>query len=485
MRRLRAAPEGGSEAAVETSAPEPVDLAPEPIEEVTPVEVEEEIEVPEVFDWNGEFDSLRSADWLHGLNDNQRDAILKGVEDKYQNWQRGYTGKYQELAKQRREADDMLKEVRDQEVRVQRWLNGDINPMVEKQREVDEMKVAHKAALRALRREAEEAHEKAVRSHGAKMEEAARERDKAVQEYKQVQTQMETFENQQTESQVDALEKWLIKEHNDIYDNDEAFDEFCDLARANVPPERAIQMLRGIYPKEVVAPEPEPVRPKLSGAFLCLSQLTQSSLTHRPQDTLSRCTTGRPNRKKTTDNYSSCAHCSVSCCASHTAIIQMDRVTNSNSSTRRRRNVHYLHRNGYSSNITRRSVIVCDPHRTYTLKSYGCISDLNRNKVTIHTFDAKNITFSNCLVTVYCKSLRSVLSHTRINLRLLKSCTSHFSLQPLMGVSVPQGDFNTQSRAAQLYHFFFGRSRTVPLRSVREVPSGILPDAPGAPGVRD
>lgn len=254
-----AAPEGGSEAAVETSAPEPVDLAPEPIEEVTPVEVEEEIEVPEVFDWNGEFDSLRSADWLHGLNDNQRDAILKGVEDKYQNWQRGYTGKYQELAKQRREADDMLKEVRDQEVRVQRWLNGDINPMVEKQREVDEMKVAHKAALRALRREAEEAHEKAVRSHGAKMEEAARERDKAVQEYKQVQTQMETFENQQTESQVDALEKWLIKEHNDIYDNDEAFDEFCDLARANVPPERAIQMLRGIYPKEVVAPEPEPV----------------------------------------------------------------------------------------------------------------------------------------------------------------------------------------------------------------------------------
>ncbi len=254
-----AAPEGGSEAAVETSAPEPVDLAPEPIEEVTPVEVEEEIEVPEVFDWNGEFDSLRSADWLHGLNDNQRDAILKGIEGKYQNWQRGYTGKYQELAKQRREADEILKEVRDQEIRVQRWLNGDINPMVEKQREIDEMKVAHKAALRALRREAEEAHEKAVRSHGEKMEEAARERDKAVQEYKQVQAQMETFENQQTESQVDALEKWLIKEHNDIYDNDEAFDEFCDLARANVPPERAIQMLRGIYPKEVVAPEPEPV----------------------------------------------------------------------------------------------------------------------------------------------------------------------------------------------------------------------------------
>lgn len=253
-----AAPEGGSEAEVETSASEPVDVAADTTEDVTPVEVEEEVDVPEVFDWNGEFESLRSADWLHGLNENQRDAILKGVEDKYQNWQRGYTGKYQELAKQRREADEMLKEVRDQELRVQRWLNGDVNPMLEKQREIDELKIAHKATLRALRREAEEAHEKAVRSHGESMEQAAKERDAAVQRYTQVQQQLEQFENQQTESQVDALEKWLVSEHNDIYENDKAFDEFCELAKANIPPERAIQMLRGIYPKEVATPEPEP-----------------------------------------------------------------------------------------------------------------------------------------------------------------------------------------------------------------------------------
>ena len=255
-----AAPEGGSEAEVETSASEPMDVAADTTEDVTPVEVEEEpeVEVPEVFDWNGEFESLRSAGWLRGLDEDKRDAILKGVEEKYQNWQRGYTGKYQELAKQRREAEEMLKEVRDQEIRVQRWLNGDINPMVEKQREIDELKIAHKATLRALRREAEEAHEKAVRTHGQSMEQAAKERDEALKRYAEVQQQMEQFENQQTESQVDALEKWLISEHNDIYENDTAFDEFCELARANIPPERAIQMLRCIYPKEVEATEPEP-----------------------------------------------------------------------------------------------------------------------------------------------------------------------------------------------------------------------------------
>ena len=242
-----AAPEGGSEAPVETSDTESVDVAADTIEEVAPVEVEEEpqeeIEVPQVFDWNGEFDSLRSSDWIQAVDENLREAILKGVEEKYQNWQRGYTGKYQELAKQRREAEDLLKEVRDQEIRVQRWLNGDINPMVEKQREIDELKIAHKAALRTLRREAEEAHEKAARTHGETMEKAARERDQALQQYQQIQKAMEQVELQQTEAQVDALEKWLIAEHNDIYENDEAFDEFCELAKANIAPDKAIQML--------------------------------------------------------------------------------------------------------------------------------------------------------------------------------------------------------------------------------------------------
>jgi hypothetical protein len=253
-----AAPEGGSEAPVETVDSEPVEVSAEPVEDVTPVEVEEEIEVPEVFEWNGEFESLKSSDWVQGLDKNIRDTLLNGVEEKYQNWQRGYTGKYQEVAKQRRQAEELMAEVRDQEVRVQRWLNGDVNPMVEKQREIDELKVAHKAALRALKKDAEDAHEKAVRTHGEAMEQAASERDNALKQYQQLNERIQEIEKSEVESQVDALEKWLVTEHNDIYKNDKAFEEFCTLARAEIAPDRAIQMVRALYPLEV-KPEPEPV----------------------------------------------------------------------------------------------------------------------------------------------------------------------------------------------------------------------------------
>ena len=202
---------------------------------------------------------------MQNLEPEMRNALLEGIEGKYQNWQRGYTNKYQDLAKQRRQAEELMKEVRDQEIKVQRWLHGDIDPMVQKQKEIDELKVAHRAALTALRREAEEAHEKAMRAHGAEMEAAASERDKYMRQYQEVHQQMEQFQESQVEVQVDQLEHWLTTEAKDVYDNDDAFDKFCELAKANFTPEDAVKMVRAIYPPpappepEPPAPEPEPV----------------------------------------------------------------------------------------------------------------------------------------------------------------------------------------------------------------------------------
>jgi hypothetical protein len=253
-----AAPEGGGEVSAETSAPEPVDTTPTETQEATPVEAEEEIEVPPVFDWNGEFESLQSADWVQKLDENIRNPLLKGIQEKYQNWQRGYTNKYQDVAKQRREAEERLNEVREQELRVQRWLHGDVDPMVAKQKEMDEMRVAHRAALQALRKDAEEAHEKASRSHGTALEQAAEERDTAIQKFQEMQQQLQQIEEKQVETQVDALENWLTTEHKDIYDNDEAFTKFCLLAKAEVPPDEAVKMVRSLYPAPEPEPEPEP-----------------------------------------------------------------------------------------------------------------------------------------------------------------------------------------------------------------------------------
>ena len=256
--------EATAEASEPVEAAEPVESA-EPVEavETAPVEADPEPieEAPAVFDWNGEFDSLRSAEWMQNLEPEMRTALLDGIEGKYQNWQRGYTNKYQDLAKQRRDAEELMKEVREQEVKVQRWLHGDIDPMVQKQKEIDELKVAHRAALNALRKEAETAHEKAMRAHGAELENAAKERDTAMRQYQEVHQQLETFQNNQVEVQVDQLENWLTTEAKDVYDNDDAFDKFCELARANFTPEDAIKMVRAIYPPPAPPPEPEPEPP--------------------------------------------------------------------------------------------------------------------------------------------------------------------------------------------------------------------------------
>ena len=108
--------------AAQESSVEAVADTPEPMEaaDVTPVDAEETIDVPDVLDWNGEMEALREADWVQNLDPGMRRAVLDGIEGKYQNWQRGYTNKYQDLAKQRRSAEDLMKEVREQEVKVQR-----------------------------------------------------------------------------------------------------------------------------------------------------------------------------------------------------------------------------------------------------------------------------------------------------------------------------------------------------------------------------
>ena len=246
--------------AAQESSVEAVADTPEPMEaaDVTPVDAEETIDVPDVLDWNGEMEALREADWVQNLDPGMRRAVLDGIEGKYQNWQRGYTNKYQDLARQRRSAEDLMKEVREQEVKVQRWLHGDVDPMVAKQKEVDELKIAHRSALQTLRREAEEAHEKALNSHGTSLETAAKERDNALRQYQEVNQQLEKFQETQTEHQVDTLEKWLTAEASDIYDNDDAFDKFCDLARADFTPEDAVKMTRALYPPPATEPTPEP-----------------------------------------------------------------------------------------------------------------------------------------------------------------------------------------------------------------------------------
>ena len=226
-----------------------------------PVEAQSEGEsleaAPEVFDWNGELESLRQEQWFNDLDENLRDSMSRGFETKYQNWARGYQKKFDELSKQRREADKVLEAARAQERKVMQWLHGDVDPLIEKQKEIDNLKVAHKAALETLRERAEMEHEKVKKSFGSDLEEAINARDQAIQQHNQLQKQIEEFEESITEQEVDNIEQYLLESASDIYENDEAFEDFLMAWKAGAEIDKAIKMVRALHPQET-APEPEP-----------------------------------------------------------------------------------------------------------------------------------------------------------------------------------------------------------------------------------
>lgn len=212
---------------------------------------------PEVFDWNGELESLRQEQWFNELDEGMRSSMTRGFETKYQNWARGYQKKFDELSKQRREADKVLEAARAQERKVMQWLHGDVDPLIEKQKEIDSLKVAHQSALEALRERAEMEHEKVKKSFGSELDEAIAARDKAIQQHNELQNQIEEFEKQVTEQEVDGIEQYMIESASDIYENDEAFEDFLLAWKAGADIDKAIKMVRALYPQET-APEPEP-----------------------------------------------------------------------------------------------------------------------------------------------------------------------------------------------------------------------------------
>lgn len=218
----------------------------------------EDMAPPEAIDWNGELEGLKSSEWFSTLDEDVRDGLLKGLENKYQNWQRGYTSKFQDISKQRKEVSDQLQRVRAEEAKVQRWLHGDVDPMIEKQREIDELQVAHKAALDMLRKEFTDAQEKLEGSHGSALEEAIKAREAAETRITEFEEVAAAAEKQQIEEEVTLLEQKLVKEAPEIYEDEKAFGRYIALRHGGDTHEEALEALLPLYRKQEAAPAPDP-----------------------------------------------------------------------------------------------------------------------------------------------------------------------------------------------------------------------------------
>lgn len=234
---------------------------------------------PALFEWNGEVDSLRDADWFSGLDEGLRDGVLQGIESKYQNWQRGYTKAFQENAERRKKLDERTKEVRDQEVRVQQWLHGDIDPLVEKQKELDSLQEAHSSVLEALKAEHAEAVDALKTAGNSDLDTARKELQEANTRISDMLAKQDAVARAATEEKATAYEKWIAENAPEILEDDEAFIALVALTTVQVPLERAAAMVKAGFRKEDVAavveaappepvpapvPEPEPVPASMS-----------------------------------------------------------------------------------------------------------------------------------------------------------------------------------------------------------------------------
>jgi hypothetical protein len=219
---------------------------------------EEEEAPPSVFDWNGEVEALSKADWFSRIDEPTRNTLVRGVESKYKNFERGFTKAFQDTASRRRDLERREAALRDQEQKIQKWLTGDADPMAEKQAEIDRLKTMHDTALETLRSEYEQSVRKAQEEWTGKYGSAERERDDLKNRLEQFEYQVKQAEERQVEEAVDEVENWLKEEASDIYGNDDAFYAFCVLCTGGIDPEDAVSMVRVKYGAPP-PPEPEPV----------------------------------------------------------------------------------------------------------------------------------------------------------------------------------------------------------------------------------
>jgi len=217
--------------------------------------------------WNGEMESVRAAEWFNGLDAKAKATVLSGLENKYKNWQRGYTDKFEEMSKRRKAMEAREERIKEQEKRVQRWLYGEGDPIAELKEQIKAMEAEKQRISDDFEGQMKKALEEAEKAGATDYNKVLAQRDALVERYKELQEQIKATEEARLEEEVDVWDTWLKGEAPDLYEEfedeellakrDEAFEWFCRLAATGMEKEMALTMLRAHFPK-IEAPEPVP-----------------------------------------------------------------------------------------------------------------------------------------------------------------------------------------------------------------------------------
>ena len=219
-------------------------------------------------DWNGEMESVRTADWFNGLGTKAKQTVLAGLENKYKNWQRGYTDKFEEMSKRRKTMEAREERIKQQETRVQRWLYGDEDPITSLKEHIKTLEEEKAKVAADFEQKMKDSLTEAQKTGKVDYDKVLAERDSAMKAFNSLRERVEAAEQAKLEEEVDTWDNWLKTEAPDLYEDfedeellkkrDDAFEWFCKLAATGMNKEMALSMLRSQFPK-IEAPEPEVV----------------------------------------------------------------------------------------------------------------------------------------------------------------------------------------------------------------------------------
>ena len=215
---------------------------------------------PEVFDWNGEVDALRESDWFQRADMSVKDAVLRGVEAKYRNFERGFTKAFQENAGRRKTLDRRESDIRAQEMRVQKWLHGDVDPLEEKQREIDALKQANDAAILALRDEHEMAVSKMQGGRAGEIEDITKELVEARSRLQTFEAEVQVAREAEDKAELAEFTNWIKEKAPHVYSDHDALYKLCVNVANDVDRDDALAMVLQVHPHPADSPmAPQPV----------------------------------------------------------------------------------------------------------------------------------------------------------------------------------------------------------------------------------
>tara|TARA_R110000787_G_scaffold155513_3_gene269246 strand:+ start:277 stop:1305 length:1029 start_codon:yes stop_codon:yes gene_type:complete len=202
--------------------------------------------------WNGELESLTSADWfLSGVAAPLRDTLINGIRAKHKNLEGGFTRKTQALAADRKQLASREAGLESELAKYKLWMNTGEDLGSQALREADtlrqelsDVQAAQKQAAVALRAELET-------EFTGRITPVEQERKALLSELKETRRVAAEQESARNEETLDGLTRWIDAKAPTLWEDDnmEALALLTHLLQSGTTadPNVALQMVGGVH----------------------------------------------------------------------------------------------------------------------------------------------------------------------------------------------------------------------------------------------